>query len=125
LADKTPALSSDPEKPCSLAVLLADTGQIREVTSASLAQWFQNIAWRPERRHLLFTEHYSEGSRESTGVELWRVAGESGEEEDLGFSFQGIWDLAVHPDGTRTAFTYMRHISEIWAMENLVTGSAE
>ena len=65
-------------------------------------------------------KHYAERSGESEKVELWRVAVDSGEEQDLGLSLKGIWDLAVHPDGRRIAFTHLQNVTEIWAMENLL-----
>ncbi len=111
------------KKPNSLAVLRVDTGEIREVTTIPPPNWFQNIAWTPDGRHLLFTKHFAAGGSESEKVELCRVAVDSGEEQDLGLSLQGIRDLSIHPDGRRIAFTVMRDVTEIWIMENLLPGS--
>jgi Tol biopolymer transport system component len=104
----------------SLAVLPVDTGEIREVTTAPPLHWFQNIVWTPDGRYLLFTKHYAEGGGESEKVELWRVAVDSGKEENLDTSLQGTWDLSIHPDGRRIAFTRMQNVTQIWVMENFV-----
>ncbi|HSB15684.1 MAG TPA: hypothetical protein VLE22_14595 [Bryobacteraceae bacterium] len=109
------------KSPYSLAILPVDTGEVREVLTIPPPNWFLSIAWTPDSRYLLSAKQFEV---ENERAELWRVAVATGEAQSLGLSFQSIRDLSIHPNGRRIAFTYAHRTSEIWAMENLGTGSA-
>ena len=69
------------------------------------------LSWTPDGEYLLF------GKRDS---ELWRVHVESGEQERIGGTIQGLSYAAMHPDGRRIAFTSVERGSELWVMENFL-----
>ena len=62
---------------------------------------------------------------ESTGrrSRLWSVSAESGEAENLGLEMSRIYQMSVHPDGQRIAFSSLGptiELPELWVMENFL-----
>jgi Tol biopolymer transport system component len=74
------------------------------------------VRWTPDGRYLLFVDRIDKQS------ELWRIPADGGEPQKLGQLVGGsqVWNLRVHPDGQRIAFTVSSNKGEVWVMENFL-----
>jgi serine/threonine-protein kinase len=101
--------------PSVVEVMPAAGGPSREVFSAT--PWltgarYNALAWTPDQRFLLFVQD---------DWALWKVPVLGGEAQKVGISRRGLKSPAVHPDGTRIAFTaFDPDKSEVWALENFL-----
>ena len=108
--------SFDSEQACALKVMPASGGKPRELLRLKQGESFWSIAWAPDGRHLFFVRrNYSEKK-----YELWRIAVESGEPQNLGVAMNVLSQISIHPDGRRIAYNYGASKSEVWVMENLL-----
>ena len=89
-------------------------------------------AWMPDSRHIMYARSVGTCPPSCAGTngmfELWRVAAEGGEPQNLGLKMEARepYGLSVHPDGTRIAFTagtFQR--TEVWVLKDFLTGLAK
>ena len=71
----------------------------------------------PDGQHLLARVY---DDSESLGTHLVRVAVETGEVQDLGFSMEGAGPMSLSPDGRRLAYLDGTAAQEVWVMENFL-----
>jgi len=78
------------------------------------------VEWTVDGNYLLLSVHNSKSL--SGSYELWRIAADGGEPENLGLKMDNKLDgLSVHPDGRHITFsTTEKDISEVWMMENFL-----
>jgi Tol biopolymer transport system component len=94
-----------------LEILALDTGQSRELLRVpDIGLLYHALCWSADGRFLFF----------SGGLDLWRVAIESGVSEKLGIAMEGLLQVRVHPDGRRIAFYASKFGAELWAMERFL-----
>jgi len=96
---------------------------ILKLPARDQAHWWPRpvfaLGWTPDSRHII----YAPGTPGTRRVELWRIAADGGEAQNLGLAIDGVLPggLSIHPDGRRIAFTAGREpYLEIWVMENFV-----
>jgi len=56
-------------------------------------------------------------------IQLWRIPVQGGDIEKLNIEMWAFYNLTVHPDGTRLAFSSngpSRKQAELWMMENFL-----
>lgn len=78
-----------------------------------------SITWTADGRYILF----SRKQKDSRKWDLWRIPAEGGEAQKLELTMMSFWNLNVHPDGRRIAFSSYGLTpprSEIWVMENFL-----
>ncbi|MDA2925062.1 tetratricopeptide repeat protein [Acidobacteria bacterium AH-259-L09] len=92
--------------------------ELARVHSEEVVSQSNMLEWTPDGRYLLYGK---KGDDRGQLVELWRVAAEGGQPEKLDLAMQGLDEVRVHPDGSRIAFSAMREMDEIWAMENFLS----
>ncbi len=99
-----------------LNVMPVSGGNARELLRVQQAGDLWSIAWAPDGRQLFFVKRYVSENR----AELWRIAVEGGEPQNLGVAVNTISQISIHPDGRRIAYNYGATNSEIWVMENFL-----
>ena len=95
-------------------------GAPRELLSVKNPAGVIPLAWTPDGRHLLFAKSDSTRSQEQI-FELWHIPVEGGEPQKHELAMERLFDLRIHPDGRRLAFTAGQNKAEIWVMENFLT----
>jgi len=110
-----------------LNLMPAAGGEPRELLSVQAPESLRQLAWTPDGRHLIFGR--SRPLRPDTQeqrFELWRIAAEGGEPENLGLAMKSrtLFGLSIHPNGRRIAFTAERPFrSELYVFENFLPAS--
>jgi Tol biopolymer transport system component len=75
------------------------------------------LSWTPDGRHLYFAAAVAPGSKE---MALWRIAATGGAPEKTGALPGKVYDVVVHPSGTRIAFSTVGLRREVWVLENFL-----
>ncbi len=108
----------------SLNVIPASGGDAREIWNfGEMKRGVPTIshAWTPDGQYILFS---APDLADMRVWDLWRVPVEGGKPEKMGLQTKwGIWDLTVHPDGTKLAFAGRggpSDASELWVLENFL-----
>ena len=108
-------LSQDMEKwTTTLKVMPTAGGEPRQLLDVQTSVSISALAWMPRSPHILYTTTDAEGRSE-----LWRVAAEGGEPQELGLLSEALrlYGLSIHPDGQRIAFTAgTSRRSEVWML---------
>ena len=98
-------------------------GESRELISfdnKTRLAWGNSSTWTVDGKYILFA--IKDPDREKQSDELYRIAVEGGELENLGVkSFGGFENLSAHPNGRN--FTYAsrsERTTKIWVMENFL-----
>jgi Tol biopolymer transport system component len=73
--------------------------------------WRGGVLWTADGRHLVYSRARLDGS-----ASVWAISPEGGEPRLL-FEDTSVWDLRLHPDGRRFAFTRDRERGEVWVLE--------
>lgn len=104
-----------------LRVVSADGKDARVLTTFEDANnapaW---TTWTPDGTYVLFPK-YDPGQEGK--AQLWRVPVRGGEPEKLDIEMWGFYNLTIHPDGTRLAFSSQGPSlkePELWVMENFL-----
>ncbi|MGB2863634.1 MAG: protein kinase [Sedimentisphaerales bacterium] len=69
------------------------------------------VRWTPDGEHLLFSKRESQ---------MWKVHAETGVQQQIGPTIEGIVRADMHPDGRQIAFTVQQSGSALWVMENFL-----
>jgi beta-lactamase regulating signal transducer with metallopeptidase domain/Tol biopolymer transport system component len=80
--------------------------------------------WTPDGKSILFPKH---DPKEEGKSQLWRIPVQGGNPEKLNIEMFGFYNLTVHPDGTRLAFSSngpSLKQPELWVMENFLPSSS-
>jgi len=93
----------------------------REIVKASRV-W---ASWSPDSRYVVFLQAIKEKENvpyEDTKWQLWRVAVDGGEPEQLGLNITGrlIGSLKISPDGRHVVIDDARVNLEVWVMEHFL-----
>ncbi len=108
-------LSRDMEKwTMTLKVMPTAGGEPRQLLDVQTPISISALAWMPRSPHILYATTDAEGRSE-----LWRVAAEGGEPQELGLLSEALrlYGLSIHPDGQRIAFTAgTSPRSEVWML---------
>jgi Tol biopolymer transport system component len=105
-----------------LLVIPAAGGEARElvrVDGEKEVPYWGSPSWTQDGRYVFFVKGVKGKSRH---LQLWRVAAEGGEPQQLGLTVVGRL-LAVprlHPDGRRLAISSFKANLEVWVMENFL-----
>ena len=85
---------------------------------------YNSLAWTADQRYILFMKI---GATPAEGQSIWRVPVAGGPPEIVLGKVFGANSLSAHPDGRSIFFTGTVGIplSEIWALENFLPGSAK
>jgi len=109
------------EKRRTLRIISADGKETRDLTifedTHNGPAW---TTWTPDGKYVLFPKHVSE---EDGKRQLWRISIQGGDPEKLDIEMCGFYNMTVHPDGTRLAFSsYGPTVkqAELWTMENFL-----
>ena len=76
--------------------------------------------WTPDGKYVLFPKP---NPREMGMIQLWRIPVQGGDIEKFNIVMWAFYNLTVHPDGTRLAFSSRGPSlkqAELWAMENFL-----
>ena len=109
------------EKRRTLRVISADGKEMRDLTT--FEDTYNGPAWTtwtPDGKHVLFPKY---DPKEEGKSQLWRIPVQGGDIEKLNIEMWGFYNLTVHPDGTRLAFSSngpSLKQAELWAMENFL-----
>ncbi len=104
-----------------IVIIPSEGGQITELLRRDEpAGEFSALAWSRDDKTVLFTVQ-----RNFDTIEFWQVTTDGGQprkitEADLGWCY----DLRIHPDGQRIAFTTVHGFHELWVMENFLPQDA-
>jgi len=119
------SLAGDSEM-MAVKIMPASGGEARAILKLRAlvqAHWWPRpvfaLGWTPDSRHII----YAPGAPGKRRVELWRIAAEGGEPQNLGLAIDGVLPggLSIHPDGRRIAFTAGREpYLEIRVIENVL-----
>ncbi|MDP3643747.1 MAG: hypothetical protein Q8S54_11220 [Bacteroidota bacterium] len=106
-----------------LLVMPASGGEARElvrVDGGKEVPFWGSPAWTPDGRYVAFLKGVKGKDKQ---WQLWRVAVEGGEPQQLGLNFTGqlTGELRLHPDGRRVAIDNVKVNLELWVMENFLT----
>jgi Tol biopolymer transport system component len=107
----------------SLLVIPATGGDARELLKVREPEFFadsdSNVAWTPDGRYVFFVKERGLGWQQS---ELWRISADGGEPQNLGQLMGRVFEVRIHPDGRRIAFTRLQWNkgAEVWVMENFL-----
>jgi Tol biopolymer transport system component len=99
-----------------LNIMPASGGKPRELLRLKKPEDFFSITWTPDGRQLFFVRRFIP----ERGSELWRIAVEGGEPQNLGLAMNVLSQISIHPDGRRIAYNYGTSKSEVWVMENFL-----
>lgn len=109
------------EKRRTLRIISADGKEMRDLTTFEDGQnappW---TTWTPDEKYILFPKR---NPQETGMIQLWRIPVQGGESEKLNLEMWALYNLTVHPDGTRLAFSSngpSLKQAELWAMENFL-----
>ena len=104
-----------------LRVVSADGKNTRVLTTFEDANnataW---TTWTPDGKYVLFPKY---DPKQEGKAQLWRVPVRGGEPEKLDIEMWGFYNLTIHPDGTRLAFSSngpSQKQPELWMMENFL-----
>jgi integrase len=75
------------------------------------------ISWAADGRHLFFAASSAPAGKE---MALWKIAVTEGAPEKVGPLPEKVYDVVVHPSGTRVAFSTVGVKQEVWVMENFL-----
>ena len=107
-----------------LRVLSVTEGEPRELIRVqkpeALARY--TLAWSADGRYVLFGKSRKLDSLEEQTIELWRIPADGGQPQEVGLAMDRLRSLRVHPDGRRIAFTAGRGKTEMWVLENFLSG---
>jgi Tol biopolymer transport system component len=107
--------SEEPEM-LSLMIMPAEGGTPRELLGSKIP--VQSCAWINNSRHLLIIRQ----PKSSAPYELWSVPLEGGEPQPSGLAMPGMFEVFVHPDGRRIAFSSSKEpTEEVWVIKNLLS----
>jgi Tol biopolymer transport system component len=114
-------LLDEAKRACSLHVMPASGGSIREVFRARPGDMvgFRGIDWTPDGKHLIFDMPATPGGQ---NVDLWRVPIAGGEAKPLGLGpgNEMIAGPRLHPDGRRLSFVAATKRWEAWSLSNVM-----
>jgi Tol biopolymer transport system component len=102
-----------------LRVIPAAGGKPCDLIKVPLPETIGPYAWTPTGREILFAKGL-DYRRQDKKCELWMIPAEGGEPRNLGLAIDRIFNLSIHPDGQRIAFTSGKPGAEIWVMENFL-----
>ncbi len=109
------------EKRRTLRIISADGKEMRDLTT--FEDTYNGPAWTtwtPDGKYVLFPKY---DPKEEGKSQLWRIPVQGGELEKLNIEMWGFYNLTVHPDGTRLAFSSngpSLKQAELWVMENFL-----
>ena len=103
-----------------LLVMPAAGGEARELVrvDGEEANYRVSPSWTPDGRYVVFVKGLK--GRSTRHVQVWRVAAEGGEPQQLGLTVDELWWLRLHPDGRRVAIGTWKGHTEVWALENFL-----
>lgn len=96
-----------------LKIVPTDGGESREL---SKPKEFSLLGWTPDSRELLFAKV------QDHKTEVWRMPVTGGEPRKLDVAFENLRNLRFHPDGQRIAFSAGGGKTDVWVMENFLSG---
>jgi Tol biopolymer transport system component len=111
-----------------LLVMPATGGEARElvrVDGEKEVPFWGSPAWTPDGRYVTFLKSIKGEAQipyKDRQWQLWRVAVEGGEPQQLGLNFVGqlTGELRIHPDGRHIATDDIMVNLEVWVMENFL-----
>ncbi len=105
-------------KSSALNVIAVEGGTPRTVTTATapeqIVTGWAMLAWSADSRWIVFAKGVPNQR------DLWRVAAEGGTPARIEGPLKGLFDVAVHPDGSRVALGAGQLRKEVWVMENFL-----
>lgn len=102
-----------------LRVIPAAGGKPCDLIKVPLPETIGPYAWTPTGREILFAKGL-DYRKQDKKCELWMIPAEGGEARNLGLTIDRIFNLSIHPDGKRIAFTSGTPSAEVWVMENFL-----
>ncbi|MEA3420711.1 MAG: hypothetical protein U9Q97_03410, partial [Acidobacteriota bacterium] len=102
-----------------LRIIPATGGKPCDLVKIPLPETIGPYAWTPNGREILFAKGL-DYRKQDKKCELWMISAEGGEARKLGLTIDRIFDLSIHPDGQRIAFSSGKPGAEIWVMENFL-----
>lgn len=99
-----------------LAIMPVSGGEIRKLVRVGL----DALAWTPDSKQLLFAKFTAESGWGTSRDELWVIPMSGGTPKSLKLTSRGLWNLTIHPDGQKIAYTSANSEAEIWVMENFL-----
>jgi Tol biopolymer transport system component len=113
--------SLDGYKTQTLYITPVGGGEARELVKASRV-W---ASWMPDSRYIVFLKAINENEKvtyKDTKWQLWRVAVDGGEPEQMGLNFTGqfLGSLKISPDGRYVVIDDVGVNLEVWVMENFL-----
>ena len=104
-----------------LRIISADGKEIRDLRTFEDVQMVPSwTTWTPDGKYLLFPKP---NPQEMGMIQLWRIPVQGGDIEKLNIEMWAFYNLTVHPDGTRLAFSSngpSLKQAELWMMENFL-----
>jgi len=122
------AVAVEDGKSQELLVMPAAGGEARElvrVDGEKDVPFWGTPSWTPDGRYIAFLKGVKGEAQipfKARQWQLWRVAAEGGEPQQLGLSVTGqlTGALRLHPDGRRVAIDDIKANLEVWVMENFL-----
>jgi len=102
-----------------LRVIPAAGGKPCDLIKVPLPETIGPYAWTPTGREILFAKGL-DYRKQDKKCKLWMIPAEGGEARNLGLTIDRIFNLSIHPDGKRIAFTSGTPSVEVWVMENFL-----
>jgi len=102
-----------------LRVIPAAGGKPCDLIKVPLPETIGPYAWTPTGREILFAKGL-DYRKQDKKCKLWMIPAEGGEARNLGLTIDRIFNLSIHPDGKRIAFTSGTPSAEVWVMENFL-----
>ncbi len=91
--------------------------KLHDPASTEVAGTPGGIAWMPDGQSIVFAAKPDDHQKK---MDLWRVPVSGGEPQNLGALGEGVYNLAVSPDGKRLAYSTQDYKPEVWVMENFL-----
>jgi Tol biopolymer transport system component len=112
-----------------LTVMPAEGGELRELLELKGKESIpgqRGFTWIPGSRRFLFVKSIKMNDQEQSNKgrdELWLLSADIGEQHKLGDLMNGFGvEISLHPSGRSLVFTASTSKSEIWVMENILSG---
>jgi Tol biopolymer transport system component len=102
-----------------LRIIPTAGGNPYDLIKVPLPETVGPYAWTPTGREILFAKGLDYRKKDKK-CELWMIPAEGGEARNLGLTIDRIFNLSIHPDGQRIAFSSGKPGAEVWVMENFL-----
>jgi Tol biopolymer transport system component len=102
-----------------LRVIPVAGGKPCDLVQIPLPETIGPYAWTPTGREILFAKGLDYRKKDKK-CELWMIPAQGGEARSLGLTIDRIFNLSIHPDGQRIAFSSGKPAAEVWVMENFL-----